>query len=95
LRHDVRDNFEEYVTGITEQTGDTGVADTRPITEQAAGMMDQLALMEQMMQTSTFTEALKRTEVEETVDEDETVPEVWVEAQQPSAPPAFPTYRLD
>lgn len=54
LRHDVRDNFEEYISGVTDEKGTSGVSDDRPIQEQAASMMDQLLQMESMMQTVTF-----------------------------------------
>jgi hypothetical protein len=48
LRFDVRDSFEEFVTGISEIKGD-GTTDDRPIQEQAPALMDELAMMEEMM----------------------------------------------
>lgn len=88
----MRENFEEYILGITEERGETE-ADERPIVQQAAGMMDQLALMEEMMGTSTFTDVIERRS-------GEPPPEEWTREQGNSEPaepppPAFPTYRLD
>lgn len=54
LRHDVRDNFEEFLQNIPEGMQKNRQTDDRPIAEQALGMMDQLKAFEEMMGTSTF-----------------------------------------
>lgn len=90
LRHDVRKNFESYLDGTIDDEEDESKPDDRPIDQQAAGMMDQLALMEEMMGTSTFTDVIERRS-------GEPPPEEWTRQQESGEPPppAFPTYRLD
>ena len=99
LRHDVRDNFEEFVTGITEQRGDIDdKPDDRPIAEQAAGMMDQLAAMEAMMSTNTFGAVVakkvaeKDSAEEEPEPEDGEPPQEWVRQQ---TTPTYPTVHIE
>lgn len=92
LRHDVRENFEQYIAGIDEV--ETPDKDDRPIAEQAAGMMDQLHLLEEMMGTNTFTDVIERRSIPTETPDDGETPDVWVEAQE-ATPPAFPSYRLD
>lgn len=58
LRFDVRDSFEEFITGISEQKGTTGPIDERPLAEQAFEMLDQLAEFERMMGTVTISEVI-------------------------------------
>jgi hypothetical protein len=64
-----------------------GENDDRPIQEQAAGMLDQLALMEEMMNTQTFGDGLITIE---------TTPEEGApEPDDPDAPPHYPSFQLD
>lgn len=83
----MRDNFEEFLTGITEVKG-TGATDDRPIQEQAMGMLDQLAAMEEMMQTQTFEDVLVKIESRENPDE-------LVTQEPPVSPPQYPSFQLD
>lgn len=85
----------------TENT-DTLTPDDRPITEQAAGLMDQLAMMEEMMSTTTFTDIVERKVItvaaDDTTESEQTgePPRAWSEAQtEPPPTQPFPTYRLD
>lgn len=84
LRFNVRDSFEEFVTGISEIKGETA-EDDRPIQEQALGMLDQLAMMEELMGTQTMDTLLM---IE---------PREDAETEQPvvAPPPQYPSFQLD
>lgn len=58
LRYDVRDSFEEFLTGITEAKGGAKRIDDRPLAEQVPSLMDQLAEFELMMGTVTIDQAI-------------------------------------
>jgi len=80
FRHDVRDNFEEYITGISTKAGTA--EDDRPIIEQAAGMMDQLAEMEAMLGNDRSFAGF-------------TKPEAPAAPRAAPPPPAYPTVEID
>lgn len=84
FRHDVRDNFEEYLTGISEVTG-SKAQDDRPLVEQAAGMMDQLLELESVLGSGTFAGATSAAPKDPPPD------------LPPKAPttPAYPTVEID
>lgn len=82
LRFDVRDSFEEFLTGITEAKG--GATDDRPIAEQAVGLMDELALMEELMGSQDLSSLLVIQTASEEPAEVESAP-----------PPQYPSFQLD
>lgn len=75
LRYDVRESFEEFLTGITEAKGGPQVIDNRPLAEQIPSLIDQLAEFELMMGTVTIDQAIaQRTDEQQDSDTNDEQP---------------------
>jgi len=80
FRSDVRDNFEEFLSGVTIPKS-TSSGSEKPIFDEALGMLDQLESLESLVGTTTFGDVVEK-KVEE-------------RAAAKSATPQYPTVEID